>query len=366
MIDPTHNSLLADYYPIEVRNKVYSTHRAANAVGGFVGPLMAGLLAYAFGWRVPFLVFVIPTIVIAVLALRLHEPVRGRWERKATGAHADVVETEELAPSFAESWRIAHKVPTLRRIWWSLPFVAVALIGFVVLGSLFYDEEFGLDERARGVAAAIAEPFQLVGLVYGARIATRRFGRDVAGLMRFVSQICLLSAGVLVAFALSPNIVVAVALNCVVNVMLAIARPGHPRHAVARHPGPGAGHRVLDRLAVGHPRPADPAADRVDRRHLDDPHRDARDGAAVLHRQRHRRQRVRHDRRRHRPGVDARWPRAARRCCTAARAMPSCSSSAVSTPATATGRCCSASTWTSARARSSPCSAPTAPARARC
>ena len=39
VIDPTHNSLIADYYPIESRSRVFSTHRAANAVGAFVGPL---------------------------------------------------------------------------------------------------------------------------------------------------------------------------------------------------------------------------------------------------------------------------------------------------------------------------------------
>ena len=59
-IDPTHNSLIADYYPVETRSHVYSFHRAANAVGAFVGPITAGLLAYWFGWRVPFLVFVDP------------------------------------------------------------------------------------------------------------------------------------------------------------------------------------------------------------------------------------------------------------------------------------------------------------------
>ena len=186
VIDPTHNSLLADYYPIEARHKVFSTHRAANAVGSFVGPLAAGMLAYAFGWRVPFLVFIVPTVVVAVLAMRLREPVRGRWERLAAGAADDVAGTEEPSPSYAESWRIAHKVPTLRRIWWSLPFLAVSLVGFVVLAALMYDQEFGLDERARGVAAAIAEPFQLVGLVYGARIATRRYATDLPGLMRFL------------------------------------------------------------------------------------------------------------------------------------------------------------------------------------
>jgi branched-chain amino acid transport system ATP-binding protein len=155
VIDPTHNSLIADYYPIESRSRVYSTHRAANAVGAFVGPLSAGLLAYWFGWRVPFFVFIVPTVIFALLALKLHEPSRGRWERQATGASQDVVDTEETAPSFSESWRTVHKVQSLHRIWWSLPFLATALIGFVTLGSLFYEQEFELGERGRGVAAAI-------------------------------------------------------------------------------------------------------------------------------------------------------------------------------------------------------------------
>ena len=226
VIDPTHNSLLADYYPIEARHKVFSTHRAANAVGSFVGPLAAGTLAYAFGWRVPFLVFIVPTVVVAVLAMRLREPVRGRWERLAAGAADDVAGTEEPSPSYAESWRIAHKVPTLRRIWWSLPFLAVSLVGFVVLAALLYDQEFGLGERARGVAAAIAEPFQLVGLVYGARIATRRYATDLPGLMRFLSRVALGAAAASAAFALAPNIVVAVALNCIISAALAVIAPG--------------------------------------------------------------------------------------------------------------------------------------------
>ena len=175
VIDPTHNSLIADYYPINSRSRVFSTHRAANAVGAFVGPLTAGLLAYAFGWRAPFLVFVDPDAGLRRPALRLREPVRGRWERQAMGASDEVIATEETAPSFAESWRTVQKIESLRRIWWSLPFLAAALIGFVALASLLYEQEFGLDERARGFVAAIVEPFQLVGLVIGARIVTRRF-----------------------------------------------------------------------------------------------------------------------------------------------------------------------------------------------
>ena len=225
VIDPTHNSLLSDYYPIESRTKVFSVHRAANAVGAFLGPLTAGLLAYYFGWRTPFLVFMVPTVIFAVLALKLREPIRGKWERQATGVSAEVAETEETAPSFSESWRTVHKVHSLRRIWYSLPFLATGLIGFVTLASLLYEQEFGLDERARGIAAAIAEPFQLVGLVIGSRWIAKRYTGNVAGLTRVGANVSIAAAVLAAAFALAPNIVVAVAVNCVISGALAVLAP---------------------------------------------------------------------------------------------------------------------------------------------
>ena len=225
VIDPTHNSLLSDYYPVEARSRVYSFHRAANAVGAFIGPLSAGLLAYAFDWRVPFIVFVAPTLVFVVLALRLREPVRGRWERQAMGMSDEVVATEETKPSFAESWRTVHKVESLKRLWWSLPFLATSLIGFTTLAALLYEQEFGLDERGRGFAAAIAEPFALVGLIVGTRVVTRRYAGNMRGVNQFGAKIAAFTSMLSVLFALAPNIVVAVAINCVITAALAIVGP---------------------------------------------------------------------------------------------------------------------------------------------
>ncbi|HVW32601.1 MAG TPA: MFS transporter, partial [Acidimicrobiia bacterium] len=51
VVTPTHFSLLADYYPPEIRPKVFGTHRAANSVGQFIGPILAGGLALWLGWR---------------------------------------------------------------------------------------------------------------------------------------------------------------------------------------------------------------------------------------------------------------------------------------------------------------------------
>lgn len=226
VVDPTHNSLIADYYPPPVRPQVFSFHRAANAVGAFVGPLTAGLLAAAYGWRAPFLVFVAPTLVFVVLAWRLQPPVRGSHERRAMGASEEAVATEESSPSFAEGWRLVWKIETLRRIWYSLPFLAASLIGFVSLASLLYEEVFDLDERARGFVAASTEPVQLIGLIVGARISTRLLAKGPDHVLGFLSRTAMVVAVCLVVFALAPNIWVAIAANMVISGSLAVIGPG--------------------------------------------------------------------------------------------------------------------------------------------
>ncbi|MEY2406016.1 MAG: hypothetical protein QOG39_932 [Acidimicrobiaceae bacterium] len=226
VVDPTHNSLIADYYDIESRARVYSFHRAANAVGACIGPLVAGLVGYYFGWRWPFIIFAFPTFIFVVLAWRMREPVRGAHERRAMGASEEAALTEEASPSFAEGWRIVWKIESLRRIWYSLPFLAVALIGFASLSSVLYEQVFDLDERARGFVAAAVEPAQLVGLIFGARVATKLMAKGPDQVLRFLSHIAFIVSGALVLFALAPNIYVAIAMNLVVNAFVAVLAPG--------------------------------------------------------------------------------------------------------------------------------------------
>jgi branched-chain amino acid transport system ATP-binding protein len=225
VVDPTHNSLIADFYDVQVRPRVYSFHRAANAVGAFVGPLAAGLLAAAFDWRAPFLVFAVPTLVLVVLALRIDEPLRGTFERRAMGASEEAVLTEEEPASFAEAWRTVWKIETLRRIWWSLPFLAASIIGAASLASLLYEQAFGLDERARGIVAALVEPAQLIGLVIGARVGTRLLLTDPGRVLKFLSHVAFGVSAVAVVFALSPWLGVAIATNALMTASLAALVP---------------------------------------------------------------------------------------------------------------------------------------------
>jgi branched-chain amino acid transport system ATP-binding protein len=226
VVDPTHNSLIADYYPPEHRPKAYSFHRAANAVGAFVGPLVAGVIAFNTSWRVPFFVFAVPTLIVVVLGLRVKEPVRGEHERRAMGASEEAVMTEEAPPSFGEAMRLCHRIETLRRIWWGLPFFAAAIVGFASLASLLYEEVFALDERARGFVAAAVEPAQLIGLIVGGRIGAKLVARDPGLILRFVGVLSFVAAGLLAGFALSPWLWMSIAFNAVVTAVFAAIVPG--------------------------------------------------------------------------------------------------------------------------------------------
>jgi len=227
VLDPTHNSLLADYYDVDHRARVFSFHRAANAVGASLGPIFFGLVGHEYGWKLPFVLLAIPGFFIILLALRMHEPVRGAHERRAMGASDDAVRTEEQPPSFAESWRIVWKIESLRRIWYSLPFLAASLIGFASLASLLYDQVFHLDERARGFAIAATEPAQIIGLVVGSRVATKlMMTKGPEHVLRFLSTAAYIVTGALVVFAVAPNIVVAMVAHGVINATLAILAPG--------------------------------------------------------------------------------------------------------------------------------------------
>jgi branched-chain amino acid transport system ATP-binding protein len=223
---PTHNSLLSDWFPVAARPKVFSLYRVANAVGAIVGPVMAGALAAWLGWRAPFLVLAVPSVVLLVLALRLVEPVRGLQERAAMGAEGELLLTEEPPPSFAESWRMVWKIGSLRCIFYAMPFLAASLLGFGALGALLYERQFGLDELQRSWIAAGAEPVQLLGLWLGARLATRVIVQDPGRVLRVVAGAAFACAGFAAVFALAPWVWLAVVANMAIGATLAIIGPG--------------------------------------------------------------------------------------------------------------------------------------------
>jgi ABC-type branched-subunit amino acid transport system ATPase component len=76
------------------------------------------------------------------------------------------------------------------------------------------------------VIAAIAEPFQLVGIFLGIPLATRLFRRSPGLVLKFLGVVGTLSGVFLALFALAPNVPTAVALNICASSVLGVLGPG--------------------------------------------------------------------------------------------------------------------------------------------
>ena len=224
-IFPTHNSLLADYYDIPYRPFVYAFHRGAEGLGIFLGFILAGYIGQHFGWEWPYIVFAIPCFAMIVVGLKMKEPIRGRFERKAMGVSAEVAELEEPAPSFEEAFRMVQRIESLRRIYAAIPFFAVAFIGFGSLANLMYEQEFHLTASQRGLYDAIAELGQLAGLAVSAYVGTKLVRKDPALVVRFVSVVALVAAAFSAGFALAPNAFTAVMFRIAIAAALAAVLP---------------------------------------------------------------------------------------------------------------------------------------------
>jgi branched-chain amino acid transport system ATP-binding protein len=239
VIFPTHNSLLADYYPVKARPRVYSVHRSGVSIGAIAGVLIGAGLAAIWSWRAPFFVFAVPIVVVVLIGLRLREPARGHHEQVELSEQIrasergepislgdDVDVPVEPPPSLTEAWRTVWKIGVLRRIFFALPFLAASIAGFTSLASLQYQETFHLDAVHRAYLIAPIQLFDLLGLAVGAVIATRLANRDVSLVFRMLAVASLIASGFAVLFALAPTVPIAFIGNAGIDASLAVVGPG--------------------------------------------------------------------------------------------------------------------------------------------
>jgi ABC-type branched-subunit amino acid transport system ATPase component len=224
--DPTHNSLIADYYPPETRGGVYYAHRLASTVGQLSAPLIAGVLATLFTWRTPFFVFAFPTVFFVVLAARLHEPIRGAWERLAGGADAEAAKVEEAPLPFRAAMRELWKVRSLRRTWFALPFLTASLLGFGALMNLFWEDVYGLSSAERGVLESVSEGFQLAGILGAGVLVQRIVARNPADVVRLLAGAGVIASALIAGIALSPVLLGSIVFRIGLAAMLVALIPG--------------------------------------------------------------------------------------------------------------------------------------------
>jgi ABC-type branched-subunit amino acid transport system ATPase component len=214
--EPVHAGLISDFYSPRARAKAFGLHGLANYVGLATGVVLAGALGQLFGWRVPFFVLTVPTVVAILFARRLAEPERGRFE---------VVETP-LAPPFRDTVRRLWTLRSLRYQWAGLAFSGGPLLGLGVLVPFYLRDEFGVAPALRGVIIGIGSVISAVALIAGTAQVQERLNRRPSDGLRLICWAGVFIAGTLVLTACAPWLVVAVPLIWATTAAVAFLTPG--------------------------------------------------------------------------------------------------------------------------------------------
>jgi ABC-type branched-subunit amino acid transport system ATPase component/predicted MFS family arabinose efflux permease len=218
---PVHGSLLADAYPISLRGRIAASTSMVGRTVQAISPLVVGGLAILFGWRWPFLILGIPVAIFAVLAFRIPEPTRGRWEKHSV--LDEVIDDAKAAPiSIEAAFARLMRINTLRTVVVGFAALGFSLFTVPVLASLYLEDEFGANAFERGVVTSIAGFAGLLILPYLGRHFDRAYRRDPGLPLRGIGWCIIPMAVVTPLQFLMPNIVMFTIVG-VVQSVLAVA-----------------------------------------------------------------------------------------------------------------------------------------------
>jgi MFS family permease len=180
--DPAAQSLVADYYPVEIRGRAYAWQRVVPTVGLGLGTALGGLLLALFGWRVAVLAIGVPGILVALLVRRLPLPPRG---------DSDGMVVEELAELGSwEGIREVLRVPSLRVLLVATAFLNGILSALGFWGVAYHVRQSGLSEsQAPAIAGGVILLGAIAGGVGGGIITDKIRGRFTGAPMLFAAVV---------------------------------------------------------------------------------------------------------------------------------------------------------------------------------
>ena len=176
--NPASQSLIADYYPTDVRGRAFALQRATPFFGQALGLGLAGGVASLLTWRWAFLLVGVPGSLLALAVWRLPEPRRGESDGVAEfqpepqlPVTAPVPPERDAGPAaLLRDVRSAMRVRTLRSLMAGSAIAAGALSGLGFWAAAFYERHTSL---GTGGSAGLVGLLILVGAVSGTFVAGR-------------------------------------------------------------------------------------------------------------------------------------------------------------------------------------------------
>ena len=209
-----HRSLIADYYPAHQRGQAYSVHTSALYTGAVFGPAFAGIVSNSTGnWRYAFMILMVPIVIVAIMAMRLPEPVRGATD----DIDAALAARESDPMTLREAARTLLAVPTLKRQYTAYIFIGAGVVPLAFLLPFYMQRVYGVGVLGRGFIGSANAFCNFLGIVVAGALTRRWFAKHPGEPLRYAGGALVLVGVGLLAVAVSPNLTTAIALGLVTS-----------------------------------------------------------------------------------------------------------------------------------------------------
>ena len=223
---PAGLPLLTDYYPTRVRGRVFASLFAFGAVGAVIGPSLAGWIADAFGWRTTLITLGVLATAVSLGSFLLKEPVRGATERMEQGLDEQTAMQQPPPVSFAEGWRAARSISTVRKLWIAAPILALGTAGTGLILTFYWAEVFLLGPQGRGYLATTGAAMGLIGLIVAGPITDRLLREAPGRVLTFLGLAVVLQGLAFVGLCYSPSLWLSIVILLPVGFVAAVVMPG--------------------------------------------------------------------------------------------------------------------------------------------
>jgi ABC-type branched-subunit amino acid transport system ATPase component len=202
----TQHSLLCDYYPVTLRPRVILAQRVVVLLGIALCPLLVSIMGYGFGWEAPFLVLAVGALIFAGLAARLPAPLPAGGPRVVDAGTTEPMDEPATLP---EAARALFTTPSLRLIYYSLPFLLATVLGLTFYAGAYYQNVFHQDAANRALLFGLSAPGAVIGLLMATVVLPRRISADPGKALRLIGLVALVAGLAAAGLALAPFVALA-------------------------------------------------------------------------------------------------------------------------------------------------------------
>ena len=202
---PPAQSLVTDSFPPERRATALSLLAIGGPLGSLIVFALGGWLADAYGWRVAFMVFGAPGILLALLIrFTIPEPARGAFDPKPVRSTSALESGGEIP--FATAIRFLFRAPSVRGVLFASGLHAVGIYAVLGWSVPYLTRVHGLSTGEAGARLAIASGlFTAVGTLAGGALADRLARRRIQWLVWQPAIALLLAFPLAAGFAFAPT-----------------------------------------------------------------------------------------------------------------------------------------------------------------